>query len=456
MSFSIIFDPPTPFDPSQPPETYYPGQLLHGTLTYILPKQRTLNNITLTLRAKLETNYVETRGPTGGGLAGAGLTHGPRRPMREIIRLFEESRTLFQGPYSVPAQTFEWRFDFTVPKRVNVDRSGLSSGKKGGHKGFINDGFGDLPPSFEWHDRTVIHDASAKIKYKLVARVESGGLFGTDEKEWPVVIRRVAKYPDPQLISVQKEFQPVSWSSQKLRPEGEKLNVRQRLRSIVSDDPALATPSLNFKAWIGMPRCFSADQSFDVDFALTYDRRADIDPENPGLILDSVKFSLRARTQILVKRGSLVGITISGDRQCQGHYTVAEHFVKLGTGGNGLPLPLDGAVVKIGNICIGQWRDGEAVNLLGDFTTWLVKHGYWIGVDAVVRHRETGKTWNLGTGIPIQLRDRYVPELADERDGEDGDGDILPGYEDDVQPPDLEGESEEEKNGEGTSRSEKR
>lgn len=447
MSFTLALDPPFPSHPHQQPEVFYPGQSLRGTLTYTLPKQRSLNSITLALRAKLETNFVETRGATGGGLAGAGLTHGPRRPMREIIRLFEDSRTLFQGPYDVPSQTFEWKFDFLIPRTVKVDRSGLASGRKGGFKGFIDDGYGDLPPSLDWHDRTVIHDASAKIKYKLVARVESSGLFGNDENEWPIQIRRVSKYPDPVLISVQKEFMAVSWSSQKLRPEGEKFGVRQRMRSIVSSDPGLATPSLNFRASVSMPRCFSANQRFDVDFALVYDRRSDTDPQNPSLWLDSVKLSLRARTKIMVKRGSLVGITISGDRQCEGQYIVAERTARLGNAEKGLRLPLDGTAVKIGDMCIGEWRDGEGVNLLGDFVTWIVKHGYWIAVQAVIRHGETDKMWTLETGFSVQLRDLYVPELADPEDDDVGDGDVLPGYGDDVQPPDH--ESAEEKNGEG-------
>lgn len=181
-----------------------------------------------------------------------------------------------------------------------------------------------------------------------------------------------------------------------------------------------------------------------------------MDPPNPSLWLDSVKLSLRARTKIMVKRGSLVGITISGDRQCEGQYLVAERTVKLGTAEKGLRLPLDGTAVKVGDMCVGEWRDGDGVNLLGDFVTWIVKHGYWISVQAVVRHSETDKIWNLDTGFPVQLRDVYVPELADDVDDEHGDGDVLPGYEDDVQPPGHEGADGKNGQGESSTRDEKR
>lgn len=448
MSFSIKLDSPIPSHPSQQSDTYYPGQTIHGTLSYTIPKQRTLNSINLNFRAKLETNYVETRTSSG-----AGLTHGPRRPMREIIRLFEDTRTLFEGPYDVPAQTFSWPFEFVVPRGTHVDRSGIASGKKGGTKGFIDDGYGELPPSFEWHDRTMVHDAAAKVRYKLVARAESGGLFGTDEKEWPITLRRVSDTPDSQVISVRKEFSPVSWSSHKLRPEGQKLNVRQRLRSVVSDDPGLETPTITFRAWTGMPRCFTADQKFDVDFCLVYEKKGDLEPEKPKLMLDTVKLSLKARTQVMVKRGGFVGMTVAGDRQCEGRYLVAERTARLGDGGNGVVLPLDGTPVKVGEMCVGEWRGGEGVNLMGDFVTWTIKYGYWVSVEAVVRHVETGKTWNLDTGFAVRLRDEYVPALASAlMDGAHDQGeDILPGYEDDVQPP----EHEDGKAQEGDRRGEK-
>lgn len=434
MSFSIDIDSPIPSHPSQPSGIYYPGQTIHGTLSYTIPKQRSLHSITLTLRAKLETYYVETRSSTG-----AGLTHGPRKPMRETIRLFEENRKLFEGPYDVPAQTFQWKFEFVVPRGTHVDRSGVSSGKKGGNKGFIDDGYGELPPSFEWQDKSMSHDSSAKIRYKFVARAESGGLFATDEKEWPIQIRRVSESPDSQLISVEKGFQPISWSSHKLRPEGEKLNMRQRLRSVVSDNPELGTPSLNFKAWVGMPRCFNPDQKFDVNFRLVYEKKGDLDPDKPTLMLDSVKFAFKTRTEVMIKRGSFAGMTISGDRQCEGRHLIAEKIVKLGDGGSGITLPLDGEAVKVGELCVGEWKRVEDMDLIGDFVTWIINHGYWMSIEAVVRHVQTGRTWNLPTGFVIKLRDEYVPELvsaADER--HDQEEDVLPGYEDDVQPPEHE------------------
>lgn len=158
----------------------------------------------------------------------------------------------------------------------------------------------------------------------------------------------------------------------------------------------------------------------------------------------------------MVKRGSLVGITISGDRQCEGQYIVAERTAKMGNAEKGLRLPLDGTAVKVGDMCVGEWRDGESVNLLGDFMTWIVKHGHWISVQAVVRHGETDKTWTLDTGFSVQLRDMYFPELADEEDINHEDGDVLPAYGDDIQPPnheDADGKSGEE---EASMRDEKR
>lgn len=434
MSFSLHLKPPVPSHPSQPPDIYYPGQTLHGTLSYTITKQRSLRSIELTLRAKLETFYVETRSSTG-----AGLTHGPRKPMRETIRLFEDNRRLFEGPYDVPPQTFEWPFEFMIPRGTHIDRSGVSSGKKGGERGFIDDGYGELPPSFEWQDKTMSHDSSAKVRYKLVARAESAGLFATDEKEWPIEMRRISDSPDSQLISVQKGFQSVSWSSHKLRAEGEKLNFRQRLRSVVSDDPDLGSPSLNFKSWISMPRYFSVDQKFDVDFRLVHEKKGDLDPEKPTLMLEYIKFSLQTQTEVLIKRGTFAGMTISGDRRCEGRHPLAAGLLKLGDGGTGVVLPLDGESVMVGETSVKEWKYTEGTKFLGDFVTWIINYGYWMHVEIMIRHVQTGRTWRLETGFVVKLRDEYVPALALTIDeAHDQHEDVLPGYEDDIQPPDHE------------------
>lgn len=453
MSFDLVLDQPKPTCSSQLPETYHPGQILSGTLTYNLSKQRTLNSITLTLRGKLEGNYVEIR--TNSSLA---LTQGPRRPMKEVIRLFEDTRMLFNGPYDVPAQKFEWPFEFHIPPFVEHRRSD----EKGRSKGFINDGWGELPPSFDWIDRTMIHDASIKIRYKLVASVQSGGLFGNEEREWPITIRRVSILPVPGLRSQPAEFgSGVSWKSHKLRVEGEKLGMRQRLKSVVSDDPALKMPGINFRAWVHMPRCFSATQKFDVGFGILYNKVEENDPEKPILLLENVRLILKSRTQMTIKRGEFVGMTITGDRKCEGWQVVADHMVKFGVGKDQI-LPLDGESVHVGEMCVGDWKNREGAVLLGNFVTWTVKYGYWLAVEASVRHKDTGKVFTLDTGFSVELRDTYAPELSGKAGRANGNEDELPQYGDDVRPPDAmedfdEEEQEEEVEGtrESSSRGEK-
>lgn len=118
---------------------------------------------------------------------------------------------------------------------------------------------------------------------------------------------------------------------------------------------------------------------------------------------------------------------------------IAERMIKLGDSGSGVTLPLDGESVKVGECCVGEWKRVEGISLIGDFVTWIINYGYWMTIEAVVRHVQTGRTWNLETGFMIKLRDEYVPALASAADeAHDQHEDELPGYEDDVQPPEHE------------------
>lgn len=216
-------------------KTYFPGQRITGKVVATFTKQQPVTVANINFRGKVETEYTEGRnGP-------AGNTHGPRRRARETIRLFEYDQELFRGPYDIMPQTLEWPFDFTIPTQCYHERVDNSD------PGFIEDGWSETPSSFSWVDYAYTHSARARVKYKLTATIQSGGLFKNHDIEVPVTIQRISDVAAPRVKLTRHEILPSQcWSSSDLRQQS--LTFRQKLKHLTSDDPELKTPCIAFRA----------------------------------------------------------------------------------------------------------------------------------------------------------------------------------------------------------------
>ncbi len=413
---------------------YYLGQELRGNVTFQLLKQRKITFASITFRGKIDTEYVESRRST------AGNTHGPRSRAHEVIRLFEYTHNLFRGPFDVPPQTFSWPFTFTIPTHINHRRVGNKS------PGFVSDGISPLPPSVDWEDHTFVHDARARIKYKLVAHIDSAGLFKNEDTEVLITIARFSTLPPPKPQLVKHEFFPSQcWSSRELRDQPQTL--RQKFKHITSNDPELKTPCIAFKAWIHFPLQLAPAQKTAIAFSVFHHRITSNDPEAPDLVLEGLRLTLKSHTAMTAAR-SAFSPSLSGDRYCEGSNHEASHVVKF----DPVQLPLDGTEVQLGadnSICLADWRQHNLMPLTGVFETYTVKRGHRMKVEAHVRHPASGHVFQLRTEFRFEVLDVYLPGMAwgGETSGSVGEAgqvtrsedfdDELPAYSEDVRPPDI-------------------
>lgn len=412
-----------------PQHIHFPGQHVRGVLKYILWKQKNIHTASIVFRGKVETEYVEAR------RGQAGNTHGPRKRAQEIHRLFEYNQQLFTGPFDVPPQTLSWPFDFTIPTHVESRRVNNISA------GFIPDGFSQIPPTFAFSDSTFSHNAYAKVRYKLVARVTTGGLSGSDDLEIPITISRLAPDPPPApRLFINNIWPSISWASRALRQEDHSL--KQKLKHAFSDDPQYRTPCIGFKANVHFPKSISPSQKFRIGFSIVHIQITPNDPPNPELLLVSMRISSRTRTEVVVAPG---GLSVFGDRHAASMNYETDKFVKL----EPMHLPLDGSAVTLEQQqCLANWKAEGMLAWQPDFSTYTIKFSHSIKVYVTILHPQTRHQFEMKTEFPLEVLEPHASELAGvygavigpsyQRQAMEVDETDLPRYEDDVRPPEVE------------------
>lgn len=410
----------------------YPGQELRGNVVFQLSKQRKITTASITFRGKIDTEHVESR------RGAAGVSHGPRSHSQEVIRLFEDSHILFQGPFDVPPQTFSWPFAITIPTYVEHRRRGNTS------PGFIPDGVSTLPPSIDWSDIAITHDAKGRIKYKLVARIESGGLFNNEDVEVPITILSFATVPPPKPQLLTHQFSHQRWPSRELR--GQPHTLRQKFKHITSKDPELKTPCIAFDAWVHFPLQLALHQKTAIAFSTQHHRVTPNDPEAPDLILHSLRLDLKSITSIKVVRNRMSVALNLPDRHCTGRADLASHSITFPP----THLDLNGKDTCISSdICLADWWQDKnhSKPVVGDFDTYTVSRRHLMNIKADVRHPPTGHVFHMTTEFRFELLDEYMPAMAQSMEvsavsrgqttrHKDIDPE-LPAYHEDVRPPEA-------------------
>lgn len=421
---------------------FRPGDVIHGKVIYQLTKSKNIEKATISLSGLLKTEYI----PMQNG--NAALLQGPRRPSREKIELFDTQQVvLFQGPYKVPPQTFEWPFEVVLPRTCSrgsssagrVPPENLSTNAPGLP---ANDADIDLPPSYKWRDMLVGRDASAEIAYSLSVSVSSGGrlggLFSGDSHELSLVVRPPFT-PASQSLDLKPTaydvFPTVAWSSSQLRPAERRLSLKNKMKSTFSSDPTLKTPCLAFTLVAYVPRSLDLHQRFALSFSVRHERKTENDPESPTLELCHLALVLKGHTTMIVGRTGL----FQEERMTQGEELLANHKVELPTA---LHLPIEGDMITVAeDLCLADWLGKEAVEnpetLLSDFTTWAVKLGHRLAMQVTVRHAETEKEFKFAMQVPIELKHSETGTVQ-HQGGESSskfDQEQLPRYERDEKPP---------------------
>lgn len=157
-----------------------PGDILSGSLKYnIKAQQETI------LDARIHFN-------------GSVLVH-PTKTKYEAHRkneiFIEESKTLFQGPFTLKQQVLEWPFSFTLPAMSIVDNSLVP-----------------LPPSMDQHFREGLE---IRVEYSITATIRLGSKHSSTKQETKVVL---VKPPlDPTMLADHTAtFPPIELQSKDL------------------------------------------------------------------------------------------------------------------------------------------------------------------------------------------------------------------------------------------------
>lgn len=420
---------------------FHPGDVIRGKVVYQLAKSKTIDKVILSLSGLIKTEYI----PMQNG--NAAILQGPRRPSREKIELFDTQEVvLFQGPYKVPPQTFEWPFELALPKTCSRGSAAAGRGSADtlppNASGMpANDAVINLPPNYKWRDMLVGRDASAEISYNLSVNVSSGGrlggLFSGDSYELPLTVRPSLTSPDQSLDlkpTAYDVFPSVSWSSSQLRPAERRLSLRNKMKSTFSSDPTLKTPCLAFTLVVHVPRSLDLHQRFAVSFSVRHERKTENDPDSPTLELCDLSLVLMAHTTMIVGRMGL----FQEERVTQGEQILAAHKPQLSTA---LKLPIEGDMILAAeDLCLADWLGKEVAErpdaLLSDFSTWVVKVGHRLAMQATVRHAETEKEFKFATQVPFELR-RSGGSGVSQHQAQGGSSaqEQLPRYERDEKPP---------------------
>lgn len=414
---------------------FHPGDIIRGKVIYQLTKSKSIDKAVLSLNGLIKTEYIPIQ------QGNAALIQGPRRPSREKIVLFDPQQlVLFQGPYKVPAQTFEWPFEVTLPRTCR--RGSVPDASSASVPGIPpNDAEIDLPPTYKWRDMLVGRDATAEIKYDMSIAVSSGGRLGTlfsgDSYELPLIVRPSLVLMNQSLdlkATAYDVFPSVAWSSNQLRPADRRLSLKDKMKSTFSSDPTLKTPCLAFKLVAHIPRSLDLHQRFAIAFSVRHERKTENDPDSPTLELTSLALILKSHNTMIVGRLGL----FQEERMTQGEEPLANHKVQLP---RALHLPIEGDMVLVADdLCLADWLGRDKVekpeSLYSDFTTWVLKLGHRLAMQVTVRHAETEKEFKFAMQVPIELR-RSNGSIPD--DGTDGssrpDQEQLPKYERHEEPP---------------------
>ncbi|KAK5088759.1 hypothetical protein LTR05_002981 [Lithohypha guttulata] len=379
------------------PATFEPGETISGSVVYRTIKQRSIQHAAISFDGSIKIEYI----PTGQNNAGLGFASGPRRPNKYRNTLIDDRVTLFEGPYDVPPQVFEWPFEFTIPQTCRLIADGESIEQmRSVSPNTTAPGEDVLPPSYVWHHQTIGRNARVDVVYKLSVDVKCSGLLNNDSIERVVTIRQQQGHPisSTDQKPTRCDFPSISWASNSLRLPGERVSFKQKMKSTFSSDPALKPPSLSFKAAAYLPHNIGLSQRFKIGMSVEQQKLAEHDSEDPSLLLEKMSLTLKTHTTIAVPKTGL----FTQERLCQGEEILAQHEVLLGN--NGIDLPTDGRLVDAADgLCLQDWLKDDHKKILASLETSILHVGYRLAVDIILRHEKTNKQFRLGTQGPFAL-----------------------------------------------------
>lgn len=348
--------------------TFVPGQTISGKVVYTPLTQVDIDHVVIICKGTCYTRITERNGNNTSYYT-------------EKIILFRNLDTIFRGPHTIPAGTYEWPFRFELPVRADYSRKSHS------RDGQYQLGDQDLPPTF----KLASSNPQANVTYKLKVKVNPGNIIHkTDRtKELPVwSLSRIPLKPPVALDSYSEG--DGRFKSNSLRPSQH--TFKEKMRHAFTSDASLKTPEINIAVQFKMPRCVSATQYMPVELACKYTRTGQNDPESPELVLDGCTFALKTYTNVRAS-GAL------SDHHKSEKETVVSHSIR----GSQTLLPLDGSFVPIWDPIRLADMTSHVHGLVPTFKTWTIAMCYKMVVKIRIRHVQTGHIWKLENKFPFEI-----------------------------------------------------
>ncbi|KAG9658916.1 hypothetical protein KCU95_g17152, partial [Aureobasidium melanogenum] len=348
--------------------TFVPGQTISGKVIYTPRGQVDINHVVIICKGICYTKITESNGNTSS-------------TYREKIILFRDLDTIFRGPHTIPAGTYEWPFRFELPVRADYSRKPRRKDEQ------YQLGDQDLPPTF----KLASSNPEADVTYKLKVKVNPGNFIHTTKrtKELPVwCLSRIPLKPPVALDSFSEGNG--RFKSNSLRPT--KHTFKEKMRHAFTSDATLKTPEINISVRFKMPRCVSATQYMPVELACKHTISGQNDPECPELVLDGCTFSLKTHTNVRAKGTG-----------CDHHRSEKETVVSYSIRGSQTLLPLDGSFVPIWEPIRLADMTSHVHSLVPTFKTWTIAMCYKMVIKIRIRHVQTGHIWKLENKFPFEI-----------------------------------------------------
>lgn len=363
--------------------TFVPGQTISGKAIYTPQLQVDIDMVEVVFKGKCFTQITETNANNG---TTSKTTH-----FREKIVLFRYSQTVFRGPHTIPAGTYEWPFTFKLPEKAMHNRKAQTKDH------LFQMGEQDLPPSFKLKCDVHADPPKAEVTYQIKAKINPGRLMHSAQgcfevPVWPVSLTPLAK-PLPLDGPCHGNGR---FKDRRLRPAQH--TFKEKMSHIFTSDPALKTPEINISVSVKIPRIVGVSQPMPIEISCNYRRTGENDPKDPNLVLMDCRIILKTYADVRAMR-------TTKDHMKPGKQTVVSHTIR----GNKNTLPLDGSFIPITTpLCLADMTS-KVHGLVPNFKTWTINTTYKLTIKIRIRHADIDHAWEFENKRPFEILPENLP-----------------------------------------------
>ena len=216
---------------------------------------------------------------------------------RGVVSLFSRSLNLFQGPYTLRPNTYQWPFSITIPMDCCH-----AEGDEFSHEDHYDVNRAQpLPPSFQSNSGDWTEEARCYVSYELNAKLEVKGMLHHDlEDEIPVTIiaSGVQRHPELSMVKIPQTVKCRSYHLDGER-ENKGLSIHEKFKSFFNSSDL---PTAVFTLTMRLPSNAAIGQPIPVLVSLDHDWTQSTASSLPLVRIVELKVCLNAWTGIRCDR----------------------------------------------------------------------------------------------------------------------------------------------------------